>query len=251
MDIEKLKAELVSLDSFGYGVMYQSLEPHVGAKLTFGPGISEKKPTTGTPVGNYQKWFDRSKRFIQSIAADRWDEFEGLYIPDSKRKILSVRTFAIRDFFLGSWHDWFPQSFGSSFDLQLAILRASGERLHDRFATIKAELAYSLQKDELAQADTLLNSGHVRAAGVIAGVVLEGHIKNLCEVRGIEIANKKVSFLLDRLKETDVITQIEWRSIQALFDIRNDCAHRGKNDPDLIQVKRLLTDARHIISTTG
>lgn len=204
----------------------------------------------------YSQWFERSRRIIVSIANDRWDEFSRLYIPTSNRKDIDYKLYTISDYFAGTsvkfgGQDTFDKDsrFDALIRLQLDILNGIHVRAKRRFQTLRSELAYSLQTDELTQASTLLKGGHTRAAGALAGVVLEGHLKEVCLARGIKITGKEtLSPLNDKLKDAEVLSQADWRKVQYLGDIRNKCAHRGTDEPKAEEVKELIDEVRKFLS---
>ena len=72
-----------------------------------------------------------------------------------------------------------------------------------------------------------------RAAGAVGGVVLERHLRQICERHKITFGKKNpgISDLNDLLKNNNVIEIPQWRAIQHLADLRNVCDHDKKVDP--------------------
>ena len=90
-----------------------------------------------------------------------------------------------------------------------------------------------------------------RAAGVLAGVVLERHLKEVCGNHDLTLRRKapQISHLNDALKGGNVIDIPQWRSIQQLGDLRNLCAHDKESEPTLDQVKDLLAGVAKVTKT--
>ncbi len=103
----------------------------------------------------------------------------------------------------------------------------------------------------LPEAQILLNVGHIAAAGATAGLVLERHLKLLCNQQQPPLILGKsdgISKVNDALRNTGIYDTAQWRQIQWMADVRNSCDHPGTNPPtrenvdDLIKiVKSLLT----------
>ena len=76
---------------------------------------------------------------------------------------------------------------------------------------------------ELDQAEELLASGYWIAAAVIAGVVLETRLRQLCEDKGLP--SGKLDKMNADLAKADVYNKLTQKQITALADIRNSAAH--------------------------
>ncbi|MCB1542780.1 MAG: DUF4145 domain-containing protein [Rhodoblastus sp.] len=80
-----------------------------------------------------------------------------------------------------------------------------------------------LFENELEQSTELLRTGYVTAAAVIAGVVLETHIRTLCNERDIQIG--KLDKMNSDLAKANVYNLSVQKRITAIADIRNKAAH--------------------------
>jgi hypothetical protein len=91
----------------------------------------------------------------------------------------------------------------------------------------------------------------LRAAGAIAGVVLEHHLTQVCANRALKVAKKHpgISVLNDTLKNGNVIGVPEWRGIQRLGDLRNLCDHPKGADPTPEQIEDLLDGVAKVTKT--
>ena len=80
--------------------------------------------------------------------------------------------------------------------------------------------------NELDQANELLNSGYSAPAAVVAGVVLETTIRQLCADAGIATGKKdKLDKMNADLGKAGVYNLLVQKRITALADIRNNAAH--------------------------
>jgi len=140
----------------------------------------------------------------------------------------------------------------SKFKNQIDILASAEERLGSLLADIESSLEATLLDDELATASELLRTKHLRSAGVVAGVVLERHLKGVAANHEVKLGRKKAQIgnLNDALKEARVFDNPLWREVQRLGDIRNLCAHDGEREPKSVEVRELIESTERIIKTT-
>lgn len=105
-----------------------------------------------------------------------------------------------------------------------------------------------LLDSELDAARELAKHKYTRAAGALAGVVLERHLGQVCGNHSIKIAKKTPSIadLNNALKEANVVDVPQWRFIQHLADIRNLCDHSKKVEPAQEQVNDLIAGVQKI-----
>jgi len=102
---------------------------------------------------------------------------------------------------------------------------------------------------ELEQARSLLESGYKNAAAVIAGVVLETAIKELCVNNGIDLEKKKLTRLNDDLAKASVYNTLQQKQITALADIRNSAAHGDYEKFTHQDVETMIKDIERFLLT--
>lgn len=106
-------------------------------------------------------------------------------------------------------------------------------------------LAASYVKDQLAEAATLFSIGHERAAGALAGVLLERHLKLLCNKHQPIITyphNAAISNLNDLLQKHAVYDRTQWTRVDWMRQVRNSCDHAGSTAPNSSNVDTLITE---------
>ena len=208
-----------------------------------------KKPDFAS---EYQAWYSPSLRVVEQLLPDRYSEFRDLYLKE-RRKALGVDTYGIADYIAGIK----PYNFGpqtslnamlSCFEQQVAIVNTAEGRLDSVLTDISQTLHAEILDDELGAARSLLAASHIRSAGVVAGVALEGHLKKV-------IANHKITFrktatlsnLNDALKGAGIYDAPQWRQIQYLTDMRNLCGHEAERNPERAEVDSLISGVSKIV----
>lgn len=96
--------------------------------------------------------------------------------------------------------------------------------------------------EPLFEARTLFKVGYFPAAGAMAGIVLESHLKNLCAKQNPPIIprGETINPLNEALKAAQIYDQTQARRIQVMGDIRNRCGHAVTNPPTKEEVQELL-----------
>ncbi|HNX00382.1 MAG TPA: hypothetical protein PLE74_01390 [Candidatus Cloacimonadota bacterium] len=205
----------------------------------------------------YQTWYSEAKVIIKNLLHDRSDDFQRYYEAQRNRKSIDADSYRIEDYLKG-----LTVSKGSvnivdktaaipAFEQQLAIVKALKTRFESSLFDIRLHLQGEMFDDELEAAEYLLKNKFIRAAGAMAGVVLERHLKQVCVNHEVKIPKKKnfsISDFNDALKNSDVIDISDWRRIQLLGDFRNNCDH-DKKEPKSEEVQELIDGVKKVIKT--
>jgi hypothetical protein len=203
--------------------------------------------------GRYQTWYTRCMALLKHLAPERLREFTELYERDSKRKHLDVLSYALQDYIQGVGAPLKDRGLGPpEFDVKVAayvrmntqvdIVASVAARLDDILSNIRGVLQAGLFDSELDAARHLKDNGHLRAAGAVAGVVLEGHLAEVCSRHGIKLPKKEphISDYNEALRKAGVLDVPQWRGVQRMADIRNLCDHKKKRDPMADEVDELI-----------
>lgn len=102
--------------------------------------------------------------------------------------------------------------------------------------------------NELDQAKELLNSGYASAAAVIAGVVLETTIRNLCSDNGIPFG--KLDKMNADLAKQGVYNSLIQKRITALAGIRNSAAHGKIEEFNKDDVSAMIDEIERFVAST-
>ena len=107
------------------------------------------------------------------------------------------------------------------------------------------------QQTQIEQAEHLLLSGQERAAGSLAGVALEMHLRKRCERYALAYPPKAtLQTLIQLLQDVDAITAAEAKYLTGLASIRNKCAHASPVSKDEVsflvkEVKKCIGFVNH------
>jgi hypothetical protein len=208
----------------------------------------------------YQEWYSEARALIRQVLPDRLADFIRHYEKPKARKNITFENYTIEDHLQGMtirrgvFDDTKivgPEAAIPQFQQQLAILESARVRFQSSLFDIRQLVQADIFDSELDAAEELAKNKFTRAAGAMAGVVLERHLAQVCENHAIKVAKKSpgISDLNNVLKDASVIDVPQWRFIQHLADIRNLCDHNKKTDPTVGQVDDLVAGVRKITKT--
>jgi hypothetical protein len=206
----------------------------------------------------YQQWYTRALGAIRELVPDRLAEFIRLYQIE-KRKQIDMDTYGIHDFMLGFSFTRGTQTVDVKtitalrFNQQVQIVESARSRLDDILSNVHGVVQAELLDSEIEAAKELLNANHLRAAGTVAGVVLERHLAKVCGARGFTTTKKipTISDWNDKLKEQGIFDLPTWRGLQRLNDLRNICCHPKEREPVKEEVDELIRGAEKIVKTVN
>jgi len=235
----------------------EKIKKHVGKELKDkAKDYLSSLPSFGS---DYQPWYSEAKVLIRQLLPDRLDDFVRLYEKPKGRKDVSFENYKIEDCLQGlsitrGWEKEKvvgPDAGIPQFRQQLNILRSAQARFESSLFDIRQLVQADLFDSELDAAKELARSKFTRAAGAVAGVVLEKHLAQVCANHSVRITKKapSISDLNDALKQAQVLDVAQWRFIQHLGDIRNLCDHNKIVEPSESQASDLIGGVEKIIKT--
>ena len=200
---------------------------------------------------DYQRWYTEAYSVIKQLLPDRLAEVEQLYVGQGRRKTIDSTTFTIQDWMNGirartnaHGEKYFDDMaiVSARVHTQVAILKSVESRFDSALFDIRQLVQADLFDSELDVARELAGRGFLRAAGAVAGVVLESHLGQVADNHNIRTRkrNPTISDFNDLLKEGNVLDVPSWRQIQRLSDIRNLCAHDKQREPSEEEVEELI-----------
>lgn len=208
---------------------------------------------------DYQRWYSEALALLRQLLPDRVADFIRHYEKPKTRKDITHENYSIEDYMRGlnltrGWEKIKvvgPESAIPQFSQQLAMVKAAEARFESSIFEIRQLVQADIFDSELDAAEGLAKYKFLRAAGALAGVVLEGHLAQVCKDRGFTLPKKNptIADFNELLKAKEVIEVSQWRFIQHLTDIRNLCDHSRKPDPTEEQVKDLIDGVKRIIKT--
>ena len=265
MTLEKYKKDLDKLISYGEmllnAMQYEALpeEFEKQAKKTLGKEYKEFIEKLPSFKNTYQSWYSEALNLIKIMLPDRINDFVRLYEKPKNRKEIRDENYVIEDFLQGVSIEndivgekiVGPEAAIPRFQQQLNIVKSVKKRFESSLFDIKQLLQADLFDSEIGTAIELLKNGFLRAAGAVAGVVLERHLNQVCSNHNIKIRKKNanISDYNDSLKNAGILDTPNWRFIQRLGDIRNLCVHKKDREPTKEEVEELIKGVEKITKT--
>jgi HEPN domain-containing protein len=125
-------------------------------------------------------------------------------------------------------------------------------------SSLKGLVAIEIFTDLIEQAEYFLEEGYKDPAAIMAGSVLEEHLKRLCSENGLEISveknnkrvAKKASLLNAELAKASVYSKLDSKLITAWQDLRNNAAHGNFEEYNADQVSTMITGIIEFVSRT-
>lgn len=266
-NLERYKKDLGNLIKKGYFLEISMRKECNGTDDFLGISMQKERDTQGiddsikkhkedfpTDLPNfraeYQTWYSESLTVIEQLMSNRTNDFIKLYERPKNRKTINLENYTIEDYVRGIYTFQTPLKTAILiFQQQRAILESAQQRFESSLFDIKQLLQADLFDSELSAAKELNKKGFIRGAGAIAGVVLESHLKQVCNNHQIKIIKKNptISYLNDLLKKENIIDTPKHRNIQLLNDWRNLCDHDKEAKPIKEDITRLIKGVNEVI----
>lgn len=135
-----------------------------------------------------------------------------------------------------------------------SILRAIRNDYEAGYIQSITELIHAdVFSDFLEMADHLIEQAYKDPAAVIAGSVLEEHLRKLCDKNGIDVKKpdgtpKKADTLNSELAGVNVYSKLDQKNVTAWLDLRNKAAHGHYSEYTKDQVALLIQSVRDFIT---
>ena len=208
----------------------------------------------------YQSWYSEAHALVRQVLPDRLNDFKSYYEFPRVRKNIDYQNYMIRDYLQGlqitrGFNNDIIVADGRAaipeFEQQLSIVKSTRLNLTSSLFNLTSILQADLFDSEIDSARALGKAGYLRAAGAICGVVIEKHLKQVCENHNITIRKKRptISDLNQILKDNDLISFTQWRFVQLLADIRNICDHDRGKEPQKDEIDDLLSGTSKVLKT--
>lgn len=127
-----------------------------------------------------------------------------------------------------------------------AIFLATKEDFEGGYLTsLKNLVQAEVFESELEQAAELLQNGYKLASAVIAGVVLETALRDLCVTHGLQTG--KLDTMNGQLAKEGVYNKLQQKRITAIADIRNSAAHGKPEEFTDSDVKNMIQDIESVL----
>lgn len=208
---------------------------------------------------SYESWYSECLALIRQVLPDRLVDFKEHFEVPKNRKDITYASYRIQDALTGLRVTRPPydhvvvddKAAISHFQQQMAILKAAQKRFESSLFEIRQLVQADLFDSEIESARHLLKNKFFRAAGAVAGVVLEKHLLQVCDDHKVKVLKKHpgINDLNQLLKDAGVIDVPQWRLITLLGDIRNICDHNKQKEPTEQQVTDLIDGTDKVLKT--
>ncbi|MGY3033882.1 hypothetical protein ACVIIV_003052 [Bradyrhizobium sp. USDA 4354] len=130
---------------------------------------------------------------------------------------------------------------------QRAVLSAAREDFEGGYlSSLKTLIQSEVFDSELDQAAELLASGYETAAAVIAGVVLETTLREMCTENGLQVG--KLDRMNADLAKAGIYNRLRQKQITAFADIRNSAAHGDSKGFKREDVASMIRDIQSFLA---
>ncbi len=202
----------------------------------------------------YQSWYTRALPVVKALAADRYAEFRSYYeIGSTLKRGHWSHAYVIQHYlkgidpFVGGDFD-IRELAANCFSNQLAIFRSLMARLDYALADLDDQALFRLQQAELETARGLIKVSS-RAAGALAGAVVENHLQHLARRHRCRGSRHKpgLAELNGALHAAGVLDSQVHRQLSWMADVRERCIQKQEQRPTRAQVRDLVDGAHWLI----
>ena len=211
-------------------------------------GLYKNQPADGP----YQAWYSVARRVVEQLLPERLDEFTRYYSLPPGEHTAWAYDCTVNELLLGQVAYETEVRHANELGLkrlqrQVAIVASCAGVLESTLADIRWSITVQASEDELSEAQALALQGYIRAAGALAGVVLERALRRLAERHGIQTEGVKAAALNDGFKSRSIYDEPTRSRIQLLLAIRNKCSHPGDDEPAATEVNDLIAGVDRVL----
>ena len=196
---------------------------------------------------------------VEATKAYRSGSFDGDYVDDElliawrvKVKNLLGRVCGEQSVHYRTFHEIQATGWSTNYQIgkrQKAVFDAAREEFAGGYlSSVRNLVQAELFESELEQARELLAGGYVTAAAVVAGVVLETTLRQMCRDADLPVA--KLDKMNADLAKADRYNLLMQKRITALADIRNSAAHGNVGAFSRADVEDMITQIESFLAQT-
>jgi hypothetical protein len=228
--IEKLGIKLLEEAPFEKGT--------VGSRFNTLDYRSPLKKIQREAILKYKQWYSASLQLVDEYSPEWLNEFKLRYTyPDNTLSLGVMEYLNLGAYTHFSDKEKAIDEFVDGLGTQLSILLSIPPVVEVKEMGLRKLITADIARTEIEQAEILLDGGFERAAGSIAGVALELHLKTLCDVNNVSYPPKPtIETLVQALYKEKKLDVTELKHIQYLGSIRNKCSH-----PEPVSAKEVQT----------
>ena len=222
--IEKLGIKLLEEAPFEKGT--------VGSHFNTLDYRSPLKKIQREAILKYKQWYSASLQLVDEYSPEWLNEFKLRYTyPDNTLSLGVMEYLNLGAYTHFSDKEKAIDEFVDGLGTQLSILLSIPPVVEVKEMGLRKLITADIARTEIEQAEILLDGGFERAAGSIAGVALELHLKTLCDVNGVSYPPKPtIETLVQALYKEEKLDVTELKQIQYLVQVQETfCARWSTN----------------------
>ncbi len=131
-------------------------------------------------------------------------------------------------------------------DLKVIFLTFKNDYKKGYLFSVKTLVQAEVFESQLEQSQELLNSGYKLASAVIAGIVLETGLREICSRENI--LHGKLDKMNAELAKKGIYNKLQQKCITALADIRNSAAHGKEDEFSHDDVNNMIRDVEQFLA---
>jgi len=198
-------------------------------------------------IRQYQTFYSGGLHFVMEFLPEKQDEFISCYEnkgrggEDGILDYLLLRKIQFSAEKLEIFHRFIDR-----FEIQRSILLSIPFIVKVKEMNLRDLISASFIEREIEEAEALFNGNYIRAAGALAGVALEQHLRALCDKYQIDYAKKDtIEPLVQKLYNHKKIEISQMKNIQHLASIRDKCDH--PSEIEKVEVKELIERVKKML----
>src|SRR3989442_263379 len=219
-DLENLA---INIEASGIRLLQESprYADYENGKNHWGELPDQLKPVQRDAIRKYQRWYTSAHQLIKEYIPEKEEEFVSCY-EDKHTSLGVIDMLQLRDAWWIEVYRPITKLFLDYFEVQRSILLSVPDVAEIKELNLRKIITADVARTEIEEAEVLLMNKHDRAAGAIAGIALELHLKTLCNLHRVAYAPKDtIDPLATALYKAGKLDVTELKHIQYLGSIRN------------------------------
>ncbi|MDQ2884689.1 MAG: hypothetical protein M3Y39_01230 [Chloroflexota bacterium] len=197
-------------------------------------------------IRKYQLWYNLAYQLVKEYIPEKENEFIVCYETEGMYKRGIFDYLQLRSGTEDNNKNKILRYFIEKLETQRSIVLAVPDVAEAKELNLRKIISADIARTEIEQAEILLAGGFDRAAGSVAGVALELHLKTLCDINGLSYSVKAtIQPLIQALQTARKLDITEVKHIEYLASIRNKCSH--SKDVSKVEVKSLVEEVKKLI----
>jgi hypothetical protein len=151
-----------------------------------------------------------------------------------------------KEFLINEKRGAYGTSLGAAKRLMPVFKAAKSDFYGGYLSSVRILVQAEIFESELEQAKELLKSGYKTASAVIAGIVLETGLRELCDTNTID--HGKLDKMNADLAKAGIYGKLEQKRITTLANIRNSAAHGNPDEFTADDVSDMIRDVERFLA---